>query len=34
VLHKIITQLMKLLTRNGVLVEEHGQTYTADDGID
>jgi len=31
-LHKIIARLMKLLTRNGVLVEEQGQTYMADDG--
>jgi len=30
VLHKVITRLMKLLTRWGVLVEEHGQTYVAD----
>ena len=34
VLHKIITRLMKLLTRKGVLVEEHGQTYIADDDAD
>ena len=27
VLHKIITRLMKLLTRRGVLVEEEGSTY-------
>ncbi len=31
VLHKIITRLMKLLTRKGVLVEEQGETYMADD---
>jgi hypothetical protein len=30
VLHKIITRLMKLLTRRGVLVEEVGSTYMAD----
>ena len=30
VLHKIITRTMKLLTRRGVLIEEHGQTYMAD----
>ena len=30
VLHKIITRLMKLLTRRGVLVEEEGSTYMAD----
>ncbi len=29
VLHKIITRLMKLLTRRGVLVEEQGETYLA-----
>jgi len=34
VLHKIITGMMKLLTRRGVLVEEQGQTYMADDGAD
>ena len=34
VLHKIITRLMKLLTRRGVLVEEQGQTYMADDDSD
>ncbi len=27
VLHKIITRIMKLLTRRGVLIEEQGQTY-------
>ena len=33
VLHKIITRMMKLLTRRGVLVEEQGQTYmTNNDG--
>jgi hypothetical protein len=30
VLHKVITRLMKLLTRLGLLVEEQGQTYVAD----
>jgi len=30
VLHKIITRLMKLLTRRGVLVEEEDSTYMAD----
>ncbi len=34
VLHKIITRLMKLLTRKGVLVEEQGSTYMADDDAD
>jgi len=34
VLHKIITRLMKLLTRRGVLVEEQGQSYMADDDAD
>jgi len=34
VLHKITTQLMKLLTRKGVLVEEQGQTTMADDDTD
>ncbi len=34
VLHKIITRLMKLLTRRGVLVEEEGSTYMADDDGD
>ena len=34
VLHKIITRLMKLLTRNGVLVEEQGQTTMADGDSD
>ena len=29
VLLKIITRMMKLLTRKGVLVEEQGQTYMA-----
>jgi len=28
--HKVITRLMKQLTRLGVLVEEQGQTYVAD----
>jgi len=32
VLHNLITRLMKLLTRQGVLVEEQGQIYMADDG--
>jgi hypothetical protein len=34
VLHKIITRLMKLLTRRGVLVEEEGSTYMADNDGD
>ena len=34
VLHKIITRTMKLRTRKGVLVEEQGQTYMADDDSD
>ena len=34
VLRKIITRMMKLLTRKGVLVEEQGQTYMADDDSD
>lgn len=34
VLHKIITRMMKLLARKGVLVEEQGQTYMADDDAD
>ncbi len=34
VLHKIITRLMGLLTRRGVLVEEQGSTYLADDDGD
>jgi hypothetical protein len=34
VLCKIITLTMKLLTRRGVLVEEEGSTYTADDDGD
>lgn len=29
-LHTLITQLMKLLTRRGLLVEEMGQSYLAD----
>ena len=33
-LHKIITRMMKLLTRKGVLVEEQRQTYIADDDSD
>ena len=34
VLHKIITRLMGLLTRRGVLVEEEGSTYMADNDGD
>ena len=34
VLHKIITRTMKLLTRRGVLVEEQGSTYMADNDSD
>ena len=34
VLHKIITRLMKLLSRRGVLVEEEGSTYMADNDGD
>ena len=34
VLHKIITRTMKLLTRRGVLVEEDGSTYMADNDGD
>ena len=34
VLHKIITRLMKPLTRKGVFVEEQGQTTMADDDSD
>jgi hypothetical protein len=34
VLHKIITRTMKLLTRRGVLVEEEGSTYVADNDAD
>ncbi len=30
VLHEIITRTMKLLTRRGVLVEEEGSAYLAD----
>ena len=30
VLHKIITRMMKMLTRRGVLVEEERSTYMAD----
>ena len=33
-LHKIITRTMKLLTRRGVLVEEEGSTYVADNDGD
>ena len=34
VLHKIITRMMKLLTRRGVLVEEQGRAYLADNDGD
>jgi hypothetical protein len=34
VLHTIITRTMKLLTRRGVLVEEEGSTYVADNEAD
>ena len=34
VLHKIISRLMKLLTRKGVVVEEEGSTYMADADAD
>jgi hypothetical protein len=34
VLHKIITRTIKLLTRRGVLVEEEGSTYVADNDGD
>jgi hypothetical protein len=34
VLHKIITRTMKMLTRRGVLLEEQGQTYMADNDSD
>jgi len=34
VLHKIITRMMKLLTRRGALVEEQGSTYMADNQAD
>jgi hypothetical protein len=34
VLHKVITRLMKLLTRRGVLVEEEGSTYMTDNDGD
>jgi len=33
-LHKIISRTMKLLTRRGVLIEEQGQTYMADNDSD
>ena len=33
-LHKIIARMMKLLTRRGVLVEEQGETYLADNEAD
>ena len=33
-LHKIITRLISLLTRRGVLVEEEGSTYVADNDGD
>ena len=34
VLHKIITRMMKLLTRRGVLVEQQGSTDMADNDGD
>jgi Putative transposase len=34
VLHKIIKRMMKLLTRQGILVEEQSETYWADDASD
>ena len=34
VLHKVITRMMKLLTRRWALVEEEGSTYMADDDGD
>ena len=34
VLHKVIMRMMKLLTRRGVLVEEEGSTYIADNDSD
>jgi hypothetical protein len=34
VLHKIVTRMMKLLTRRGLLVEEEGSTYLADNDGD
>ena len=34
VLHRIITRMMKLLTRKGVLIEDQGQTCMADDDSD
>lgn len=34
VLHKIITRMMKLLTRRGALVEEEGAMYVADGNAD
>ena len=34
VLHKVITRMMKLLTRRGVLIEEQGQTTMADNDAD
>ena len=34
VLHKIITRTMKLLARRGVLIEEQGSTYMADNDAD
>ncbi|MDP1901891.1 MAG: hypothetical protein Q8K96_15755, partial [Rubrivivax sp.] len=33
-MHKIIVRMMKLLTRRGVLLEEQGQTYMADNDAD
>ena len=34
VLHKIITRILKLLTRRGTLVEEQGSTTMADNDAD
>ena len=34
VLHKIITRMMTMLTRRGVLIEEEGSTYVADNDGD
>ena len=33
-LHTVITRLMKMLTRHGVLIEEMGQIYLADPNAD
>jgi hypothetical protein len=33
-LHTVITRLMKMLTRRGVLIEEMGQTWLADPNAD